>query len=1044
MYEIPQQLEYKEKIVFGLDFGQLIYAMIFLPIIIILFRMNISLYSRITLIFFPISLAVGFMFFNLKMHAKNWIGWFRHRVLENKIKIQSFFNVNHENIKNDLIIIKNKKLAVLRVEPLNFDIKTNEEKEAILFSFQRFLNSLDFPIQVLMTTETLDLDDYLYSLKSRINDEDKGSIKIFNNYKDHIKNVVKENKALNRSFYLIIKEVSDINIQIKVCEERLFGINLRTYRLRNDEIKRLFTKTFYSKYSKDNILPETIKNNPDNIKIVKDIETDKDYNKRIDNELKKQQKEKEKGKSYNFDKNKLEIDSVFQRVIYAYGYPRSVEAGFLDKIISSSGNFDLSIHIEPCNIETALIMLNKELQKQRADLYSAKIKGQLNPSLEIKYKDTRKTLERLQKGDERLFNISLYINCKAKTVEELNLLTKKIESELNSLLIIPRQANFRMLQGLNSCLPLAENKLEIKRNVTTPALSAFFPFTSSFFKSDDTGVWFGLNKNNIPIVRDIFKLSNANGMCLATSGSGKSYMAKLFISRYLLNGTKVIVIDPQAEYRNLVKMFNGQRIDLSRTSETIINPLDLMGHEYPEKRLALMDLMPIMLGELSEPQKAFVDKALTIAYESNGIYMFKKDGSYDTKSWENEPPILEDVLEALTKMEKRVTTLEKITIRSLINRLDLYVSGVFSFLNRHTNIDFNNKFVCFDIGNMPKQVKPAIMFLVLDYVYMKMKSSLERKLLVIDEAWSLLSRTEEASYIFEIVKTCRKFNLGLFLINQEVGDMLNSKAGKSVLANSSYTLLLRQKPAVIKDVQQTFHLSDSEKNFLLTASVGEGILLMENDHSKIRIVASPEEHKQITTNADEILKNSKEEIKEKQIQQKKRIIKKPKIKQTKITVDENKGFFNTKEIKTKQDYNHLIRKGYKEYSFNSIVSNKKGKYLLRPRNNESPRHFFLIYDIADYLKKFTNKVSLFQTVKPDIVFEINNKKYAIEVETGKMLTHNKKGLLAKVRQLNKEYKKNWFFVVTDRKLFKKYNSLGQTCTKLTIANKLFRICKTKS
>jgi type IV secretory pathway VirB4 component len=160
------------------------------------------------------------------------------------------------------------------------------------------------------------------------------------------------------------------------------------------------------------------------------------------------------------------------------------------------------------------------------------------------------------------------------------------------------------------------------------------------------------------------------------------------------------------------------------------------------------------------------------------------------------------------------------------------------------------------------------MFLILDYVYMKMKKDLERKLLVIDEAWALLSRTEDASYIFEIVKTCRKFNLGLFLINQEVEGMLESEAGRSVLANTSYTLLLRQKPAVIESIQETFHLSNTEKVNLLTANVGEGLLLMEDEHSEIKIVASESEHKQITTNADEILANKNEQSDKKQEQPK--------------------------------------------------------------------------------------------------------------------------------------------------------------------------------
>ena len=188
--------------------------------------------------------------------------------------------------------------------------------------------------------------------------------------------------------------------------------------------------------------------------------------------------------------------------------------------------------------------------------------------------------------------------------------------------------------------------LKIKRNITTSALSAFFPFTSSFFKFDETGVWLGSNKNGIPIIRDIFKLSNANGICLATSGSGKSYMAKLLISRYLLSGVKVLVIDPQGEYARLVNKFGGERIDLSADSDTMINPLDLMGHEYNEKRLALMDLMPVMIGDLSEPQKSFLDLAITRAYDAKGI-------NKEPDTWGETPPILGDLVNILIRMEKR-------------------------------------------------------------------------------------------------------------------------------------------------------------------------------------------------------------------------------------------------------------------------------------------------------------------------------------------------------------------------------------------------------
>ncbi|PIN88417.1 hypothetical protein COU61_04995, partial [Candidatus Pacearchaeota archaeon CG10_big_fil_rev_8_21_14_0_10_35_13] len=470
------------------------------------------------------------------------------------------------------------------------------------------------------------------------------------------------------------------------------------------------------------------------------------------------------------------------------------------------------------------------------------------------------------------------------------------------------------------------------------------------------------------------------------------------------------------EYAPLVQKFGGQRINLSRNSKTMINPLDLMGHDYSEKRLALMDLMPIMLGDLSEPQKACLDVALTRAYHSRGITAEIRE------SWGKEPPILSEVVEALAKMEKRATSLEKTSIRSLINRLNMYVEGVFSFLNKSTNIDFSNDFVCFDIGRLPKQVKPAMMFLVLEYIYKKMRSSLERKLLVIDEAWSLLSRSQEAYYILEIVKTCRKFNLGLFLINQEVENMLDSQAGRSVLANTSYTLLLRQKPSMIRSVKNVFHLSDSEKVMLLTARPGEGLLIMEDDHSEIKIIASKSEHKIITTNPDEILKQREESEPQKRIKNnidpKQRAYIKNKLNEVDIRTLKFKGF---KEVKQKD------------------LTEKTQTYLVANDKYESPTHIINIKEITDYIKKFTKEIRTYRTVKPDIVFNARGKTYAIEVETGKI--NNLKRSREKVSNLEKYYKDRWYFFVTNRNLLNYYSKLGKVMTKRTVKTKINRIFK---
>ncbi len=969
-YEIPQELQYQEKIIFGLTFKQLAYAFLFGPAALaIFFKTNINLYARIFLTLIPSGLAIMFMFFNLAEHMKNWIGWIRFRNIKEGDKKTDKKLQQYIEIKNieDNCINASKKIAVLKVEPINFAIKTEEEQEAITKAFQKFLNSLDFPVQIAMATAPLTLDKYLNSLHSRVEERFE---ELFEEYKEFLLNVIEKESIINRNFYVIIPETIGIEIQARICEERLKNLGLRPRRLNTKELKEFIKKFLHIG--------------------------------RIENKA-----------------NYIQIDDKFNRIIYAHGYPRIVQNGFLDKIVTSKGNFDLSLHIIPYSIENTLIMLNRELQKQRADLYAAELKSVINPSLEIQYRDTKKILENLQKGYEKLFNISLYVNCKADTRAELDLLTKKVEAELNSLMIIPKVPQFRMAQGFKSVMPLGADILNATRNITTGALSAFFPFTSPFLQIDESGICFGLNKNNVPVIRDIFKLSNPNGCILASSGAGKSYMAKLLISRHLLNGTKVMVIDPQSEYRDLVKLFGGQLIKLSRTSTTMLNPLDLMGHNYPEKRLVLMDLMQVMLGEMSEAQKSFIDKALTLTYERAGI-------TNEPETWQYEPPILGDLLQSLEIIDKKTTAFEKATVRSLINRLSMYVDGVFSFLNRRTSIDFSKEFVCFDLGDIPKQVKPVIMFLVLDYVYMRMRSDIERKVLVVDEAWSLLSRAEDAYYIFEIVKTCRKFNLGLLLINQEVEGLLESKAGKSVLANSAYTILMKQKPAVISAIHRTFNLSQTEIDNLITAPVGEGILIIENDHHEIKVIASEKEDAIITTNADERLEQEKqkEEESEEKINEKK----------VEIKVDLSERIYKKSSL-SEEEIKYLTRKGYKETKHLGITSKKAERYLVKQKRGESLGHFFLVYDIQKYLKKFTDKIWLYETIKPDIVFQIGNKKIAVEIETGKTYRFARKKLMEKVNQLNETYKE-WFFVVTDINLVKKYKKFGKTYTKRNIAKKL--------
>ncbi|MBS3152275.1 ATP-binding protein [Candidatus Woesearchaeota archaeon] len=1012
-YEIPPPLQHKEKIIFNLTFEQLLYAGTALLIDGVIFKVINNSSIKFTLIGITTTSAVLFMFFKGKEWIKNLYHFYKFRKADIYSNLMKEF-IGIKEVNNYIINNKNQKIAVLEVHSINFNIKTELEQEAIILGFQKLLNSIDFPIQIIIASENISLEDHYNKLESKTKNK-----ALFNFYKNFINKEINNNEIKNRKFYIIIKESSNLEIQTNILTEKLRSIGLKTNIVNKNELLNKL-HNYFNPYNLDIELKEgEVKNKENYLTSPKLIINKKDY---------------------------LIVNNSLNRIVASIGYPNIVEKGFLDKIISSNDNYDVSIHIEPFPIDFMLIQLNNELKKQKADIYTDSLKGIANPSLEIKHSATRKTLEELQKGNQKLFNFSLYINCKTKPLDyyklnekeieevkknnprkkeseevynhkvnslienktllkakhDLDLLSRKVSSELNSIMIQPSVPLFRQADAFKSIIPISDDSLKLKRNITTEGLSAFFPFTSPFLNTDLDGIMLGLNKNKIPFIKDIYKLTNANGLVLATSGGGKSYFTKLLLTRLFLQGTKILIVDPQSEYLGITKECKGQIITISKDSKTIINPLDLMGKSYEDKRLSLIDLFKVMLGDLTEVQRAILDKAIDETYSKKYI---KKDSDIHRT-----PPIISDLHETLMSMERQASSMEKVTYTALVNRLYIYTTkGVFGFLDKQTNINFNNDFVCFNIGSMPKQVKPVIMFLVLDYIYEKMKENLDRKLLVLDEAWSLLARAEEEGYIFEIVKTCRKFNLGLLMITQDVSDLVNSKAGHAALANSSYTFLLRQKPAIIDNVAKVFNLSKHEKNFLLTCNVGNGLLILDNEHQELEIKASPEEHKLITTNPDEI----KEEKNKSKTEDKKGNFD--------IKLDINKDYYEGNKLSL-EEKEYLLSHGYGVGRFHKFDTNgNPNEYYVKEKKPEGLLHSFVVALCYESIKTKTDKVSINVAGKEDIVFEDKKgKKWAIEIETGIDYKKHKERLNEKFTNLKNKYGKRCFILLTNFQLLNNY------------------------
>ncbi|MDP3954906.1 MAG: ATP-binding protein [bacterium] len=548
----------------------------------------------------------------------------------------------------------------------------------------------------------------------------------------------------------------------------------------------------------------------------------------------------------------IKINNTYFRTLFVAGYPRFVSANWLSPLISFDQSLDISMFVYPVEGKTILDELRRKITEMEAEISSDIQRGKLaQPTTQAKLEDASSLQEQLVKGIERFFQFGLYITIPAASLEELNHTAKEVESMLGSLLIVAKQATLQMEDGFKTTLPLCVDKLMITRNMDTTSLATTFPFTSSELTANE-GILYGINEHNGSLVIfDRFTLENSNSLILGKSGCGKSYLVKLEALRSLMFGTEVIIIDPEAEFKALSDAVGGQFIDFGFGSSAKINPFDLAGvYEEGENQLGLKiltlhSLFKIIMGSLTPSEEATLDRALVLTYKAKGI-------NPEPSTQKNESPLMEDLYKVLTGMEEPEA-------RSLADRIEKFVKGSFvGIFDQRSNIDIQNTFTVFSMRNLEEALRPIAMFIILDFIWTRIKKEIKKRVLIVDEAWVLMRYPDSASFMYSIAKRARKYWLGLTTITQDVEDFLSSDHGKAIVTNSSIQILMKQSPAAIDKVAQVFYLSEGEKHLLLAAEVGEGLFFAGANHVAVKIVASAEEHKLITTKPEELASMKKE------------------------------------------------------------------------------------------------------------------------------------------------------------------------------------------
>ncbi|HAU65132.1 TPA: hypothetical protein DCW32_01065 [Candidatus Woesebacteria bacterium] len=552
--------------------------------------------------------------------------------------------------------------------------------------------------------------------------------------------------------------------------------------------------------------------------------------------------------SVEVDFDYLKINDVYFRTIFVGGYPRFVAPGWLEPVVNIDTSLDISFYIYPVDGKSVLDDLRRKIAEMEAEMTTDIERGKIvDPFTQAKLEDAQALQEQLVKGIERFYEFGFYITIPANSPEELNQITKQVESQLGSLMIVSKHAILDMSEGFTATAPFGIDRLNITRNMDTTSVATTFPLTSTELSSD-RGVLFGINSQNESfIIFDRFSLQNANMTIFATSGAGKSYFVKLEAIRSLMVGIETIVIDPESEYKTIAEAVGGEYISFSYNSTAKINPFDLSQireegeNQLGLKILSLHSLMKVIMGAITPTQEALLDRALIITYKAKGITM-------DPDTQGKEPPLMEDLYKTLIGMEVPDAL-------DLAARIEKFVKGSFvGIFDQQTNINITNPFTVFSVKDLQDALRPIAMFIILDYIWTRVKKDLKKRILIVDEAWHMMRYPDTAQFLWSVVKRARKYYLGLTTITQDVEDFLGQDIGKAIVTNSAMQVLLKQSPAAIDKIGEVFYLSQGEKRLLLAANVGEGIFFAGPHHAPIRIVASDNENKLITTKPQEVIK----------------------------------------------------------------------------------------------------------------------------------------------------------------------------------------------
>lgn len=570
----------------------------------------------------------------------------------------------------------------------------------------------------------------------------------------------------------------------------------------------------------------------------------------------------------------LVVNGKYTRSFVLNGFPAHVSTGWLDSLYSYDGDMDTMVYIEPVDEKTAIKDLTKKITQYTAQLETEHEKGSIAhiTDLENKIRQLVEQRQQLELNYENMYQICVLITLFCDTEKDLIRESKIIENRLSGHRMKLMPLSLRQDEGYKSVLPTAVNYVpDFYRNFSTGGLTTCFPFYNGSL-SHRNGTLIGVNMSTMtPAFIDFYNkkiLDNANISVFGKAGSGKTYFVSCLIMRSALEGIRSVIIDPEGEYANPSKAVGGVSIRIA-PGENSLNPFDIEAEEVldrdgngtgkfvvelKQKVSDVLNLVAMMVGKLLMPEnKGIVADCIRLLYANLGINerpesLIESKSRFDEESGEmvygirKKMPQLSDLYNSLISYADKNNDL---SVKKLANALKIYVKGgIYDLFDCQTSDGVNMSLapiVNFDISELEeKELRPIGMYVAMEWAWEKFAkhNPTVRKRIVCDEAWlltnpSLAGSEYTASFLENCARRIRKRNGGLLVASQGFREFASSSKGLAVLTNTTVRIFLKQDPSDIEAVQDTFKLSNGEKNYLIGAKKGEMLVKINNESSRI-------------------------------------------------------------------------------------------------------------------------------------------------------------------------------------------------------------------